>query len=287
MSQHHDIDRVLDIWLAEGPSQVPDRVFDDAIARVDRQAQPSAWRTRLRISDMNTPVRLLAGAVAIVAFVGVGIAVLRPSSNIGQVPGPTVSLAPSPSPTRLPTRGPIEPGRYFIEKGLQSASTISFTMPAGWIGENGGVRKYPDDSEREIAWGPTIVDAVFADPCGSNETVMVGPTADDLIAALSELPGLGVADPVDITIGDRPGRSVELTVPPTVDVTACDPPIGLQVWLDRSGSYMVLDAEAPARVVMADLEDGRFMLGLSRRVTTPSDDVAEFEAILNSISFEP
>jgi hypothetical protein len=286
MSQHHDIDRLLDIWLAEGPTQVPDRVFDDAIARVDRQAQPSARRTRLRISDMNTPVRLLAAAIAIVAFVGVGIAVLRPSSNIGQVPGPTISLAPSPSPTRLPTSGPIEPGRYFIEKGPRSAATFSFTMPAGWIGDE-GLRKYPDDSEREISWGPTIVDAVFADPCGSNETVTVGPSADDLIAALSEMPGLELADPVDITIGDRPGRSFELTVPPTVDVTACDPPMGLQVWLDRSGSYLVLAAEVPARVVMADLEDGRFMLELSRRETTPPDDVAEFEAILASISFEP
>lgn len=287
MSQHNDIDRVLDLWLAEGPTQVPDRVFDDAIARVDRQAQPSAWRTRLRISEMTTPLRLLATAVAIFALVGVGIAVLRPSSNIGQGPGPTASLTPAPSPTRLPTSGPIEPGRYFIEKGLRSTATFSFTVPAGWIGDNGGLRKHPDDSEREIAWGPTVVDAVFADPCGSDETVTVGPTAEDLIAALSELPGVEVADPVDITIGGRPGRSVELTVPPTVDVTACDPPIGLQVWLDQSGSYLVLDATVPTRVVMADLEDGRFMLALSRRQTTPPGDVAEFDAMIDSISFEP
>lgn len=287
MSQHDDLDRVLDLWLAEGPTQVPDRVFDDAIARVHRQPQPSAWRTRLRISEMTTPLRLLATAAAIIALVGVGIAVLRPNSSIGEGPGLTGSLTPSPAPTRLPSSGPIEPGRYFIEKGLQSTATFSFTVPAGWIGDNGGLRKHPDDSEREIAWGPTIVEAVFADPCGSNETVTVGPTGDDLVEAVSALPGLEVADPVDITIGDRPGTSVELTVLPTVDVSACDPPIGLQVWVDQAGSYLIVDDSIPAVVVTADLDDGRFVLASSRRATTPSADVAELEAILASISFEP
>jgi hypothetical protein len=287
MSQHNDIDRVLDLWLAEGPTQVPDRVFDDAIARVDRQPQHSAWRTRLRIFEMTTSLRLLATAVAIIALVGVGIVVLRPSSSVGEGPSPTVSLAPSQSPTRLPSSGPIEPGRYFIEKGPQSAATFSFTVPAGWMGDSGGLRKHPDDSEREIAWGPTVVEAVFADPCGSNETVTVGPTADDLIGALSTLPGLEVADPVDTTIGDRPGTSVELTVLPTVDVAACDPPIGLQVWVDQAGSYLLVDESVPAVVVTADLEDGRFVLASSRHETTPSADVAELAAILASISFEP
>ncbi len=183
--------------------------------------------------------------------------------------------------------GPIEPGRYYIEKGLLSAATFSFTMPAGWSAQNGGPIKHRDDSEREIGWGPTVVDTLFADPCGTDETVAIGPTAEDLIAALSELPGPEVGDPADITLGDQPARSVELTVPPSIDVATCDPPIGLQVWIDRAGNYLIIDANAPARVVAMDVADGRFVLASSRRETTPPEDVAEFEAILASIQFEP
>jgi hypothetical protein len=53
------------------------------------------------------------------------------------------------------------------------------------------------------------------------------------------------------------GQSVDLTIPPSVDASQCDPPIGLQIWLDRSGNqYLPLD-------------------------------LAEFEAIMTSIKVEP
>jgi hypothetical protein len=296
MTQQPDIERLLDHWFAEGPSQVPDRVFDDAVGRLDRQSQTSAWRLRWRNLNVTTPARLAVAAIAIIAVLGAGLVVLRPSSNVGQPPIPTASPSPSPSPSsastvdgaqRLPISGPIEPGRYYIERGPLSAATFSFTVPAGWSAQNGGLVKHRDDSEREIGWGPTVVETLFADPCGTNETVAIGPTADDLIAALAELPGLEVGDPADITIGGQPARSVELTVAPTMDVATCDPPIGLQVWLDRAGSYLLIGPDLPGRIVAMDVAGGRLVLVYGGRESTPPGDVAELDEMLATIQVEP
>jgi hypothetical protein len=296
MSDDRAFERAMDNWLADGSDRTPLPVVDAVLLAVKTTPQERDLRIPWRTPPMSAPLRLAAG-IAIVAVIGfAALTVFRPGTGPGTVssPTPSATLVPSPSPTslvdgarRLPITGPIEPGRYYIEKSLWSAATFSFTMPAGWSAQNGGLVKHQDDSEREITFGPAVVDTLFADPCGTNETVAIGPTAEDLIAALSELPGPEVGDPADITIGDRPARSVELTVPPSTDVATCDPPNGLQVWIDRAGNYLILGANVPARVVAMDVADGRFVLASSRRETTPSGDVAELEAILASIQFEP
>ena len=193
---------------------------------------------------------------------------------------------------RIPSGGEIEPGRYFIPKGPWTPATFSFTMPAGWVAQNYGqtFSKHPDESGREVGWGVSIVDRVFADPCGANDTIEVGPTAEDLVAALVALPGLEAGAAVGMTIGGRPGKRLDLTVPADVDVEACDPPIGLQIWLDKAGNkYFLLGPEHPARIYTVDVEGGRFIVvgtsGLNE--TAAPSDLAELEAIMESIRFEP
>ena len=44
MTADRDIERLLDAWFVDGPTQVPDHVFDEAVDRVDRQPQRPAWR---------------------------------------------------------------------------------------------------------------------------------------------------------------------------------------------------------------------------------------------------
>jgi hypothetical protein len=296
MTTNRDVERLLDNWLAEGPTHVPDRVFDDAIARVYRQPQPSAWRPRWRLSDMTTPVRLLAAAAVVIALIGAGLFVLRPTPTVGPRPDPTATSAPSPtaslapSPTtsvvagavRLPTAGPVPAGRYFVEKGPRSVAVFSFGAPEGWTSHGAGLTKHQDDSEREISWGSAIVDGLFADPCGDNETVPIGPLADDLLEGLASLPGVDVTDPIDVGIGNNVGRIVEMSVPSGFDVETCDPPIGLQVWLDRAGNYLVIGPGVLTTVITLDLRDGRFVFVMSRRATTPAVAIAEYESTLGT-----
>ena len=294
MTQRNDLERVLDLWLAEGPTHVPDRVFDDAVARVYRQSQPSAWRSRWRNFEMTTPMRL-AGAIAVIAVIGVGLVLLGPG-NIGP-PGPAATPSPSvlPTPTsvvsgasRLPGSGtPVEPGRYYVEGDGLSPATFSFTIPAGWLSGGTGVGQHPDDSGREISWGVTTVDGPFAQPCGPNERLTIGPTAEDLIDALRVLPGLDVSPGSIIDIDGRNGLMVELAVASGLDDGTCDPPIGLQVWNDRGGNYLVVGPEVVTRVYAVDVDGERFVLVSHHGISADPAEIAETTAMIESIRFEP
>jgi hypothetical protein len=300
MTQHRDIEHVLDAWLAEGPTQVPDRVFDDAIARMYRQPQPSAWRPRWRTRYMNTSLRLLAAGVAAIAVDGVAVIVLRPSSTVGPpaaTPTATAPASPSPTPTptsivegatRLPSGGPIESGRYFIEKSNVTPVTFSFTLPAGWLANGGsGVLKHPDETGRETGFGVSVVDSVFADPCGGNDRLEVGPSAEQLADGLSGLPGIDASTPTAVSIGGRSGFEVEVSVAADVDIESCDPPIGLQVWIDRGGTYFVAGPELVARIYMVDVNGERFVLRSGHGEATAPNDLAELAAVIESIEFHP
>lgn len=92
MTRDNDFERVLDQWLAEGPTQMPGRFLDDTLDLIDHAPKrPLAW-LRPRAIDTNRK-RLIAAAAAIVLLVaGIGsVVVLR-------TPGVGTSPTPSPSP---------------------------------------------------------------------------------------------------------------------------------------------------------------------------------------------
>jgi hypothetical protein len=140
-----------------------------------------------------SPGRPIAGATATPR------ATATPSATQTTRPTPIVVAGARP----VPVAGEIEPGRYFIPKGRWTPATFSFTMPAGWAAENSGqtISKHANESGREVGWGVAIVDRLFADPCGANDTIEVGPTADDLVRALLALPGVEASGPFEVTIG--------------------------------------------------------------------------------------
>ena len=44
MTSERDIERILDHWFAERPTQVADRVLDAVSDRIGRQSQRPSWR---------------------------------------------------------------------------------------------------------------------------------------------------------------------------------------------------------------------------------------------------
>jgi hypothetical protein len=123
MSTRRDFDGMAAAWLAEGPSELADRVLDAALREVHttnqrRHLSVLPWRT----STMNTPQRVAAG-IAIVAIVGFGI--LAFNSRVPSVgtttPAPTVTAPPA---TQLPASAlvPFTSAQY--------GYTIS--LPKGW-----------------------------------------------------------------------------------------------------------------------------------------------------------
>ena len=104
MTSERDIERVLDHWFTERPTQVADRVLDEVADRIARQPQQPAWRVPRRDSHVNTYLKPLLAVAAIIVVAVAGFAVLRPSSAGIGGPGATESPSPlTPSPSVSPS----------------------------------------------------------------------------------------------------------------------------------------------------------------------------------------
>ena len=200
----------------------------------------------------------------------------------------TASSEPAPSTFPAVPTGIIEPGTYAVRSGAYSAVPFAWTIPEGWVGQNGGqtVSKYPDEP-RELGLNAYVITRIFADACSGTEAdvIEVGPTADDLVAALLEQPGAAVAEPVEITIDGYSGVRVDLTVPADLDLSTCRPPApgGIQIWQSMNGKYFVLLVEAVASVYVVDVQGERLVLSTQHGTTSSPEDIAEMDAIIDSI----
>ncbi|NJD27815.1 MAG: hypothetical protein FIA92_05905 [Chloroflexi bacterium] len=223
MTQRTDIERVLDLWLADGPNHVPDRVFDDAVAAVYRAPQRSPWRLRWR--DLKVSTRFLAAAIAVLAIVavGVGLTALGPTSNTGASPSP--SMAPTPTPTQAAVTDdpslcqPSDPectGR--LAAGTHSTAAVlapvRYTVPEGWqkpLDVPGAM-----NLEADGAPANTII-AVWPDwnimsqsTCENRPEEGRGRSVEDLLAFLIDHPGLVVSTPERVVLGGLPGVVVDV-----------------------------------------------------------------------------
>ena len=93
MTGQRDIERTLDAWFVDGPTVMPDRLFDAVLDQVERTPQTPLARLRLRLTDMNPRIRWLTAAAAGLATVLVAVTLInRPADgDVG------ASLSPSPS----------------------------------------------------------------------------------------------------------------------------------------------------------------------------------------------
>ena len=99
MTDDRHLSSVIETWLAEGPIQMPDRVFDEVADRIARQRQRPAWRLDWRRYPMSTKFAAALAAVLVVAVVG-GLALLvmqpgtsEPASSVGSAPGSSTPAA--------------------------------------------------------------------------------------------------------------------------------------------------------------------------------------------------
>ena len=98
MRAQHDLDRQLEAFLRDGPTELPDPSFDAVRDRTEVTRQRvviGPWR----LPAMNKLVPIAVGAAAVVGVLVVGSQLLRPSdpSGVGGVPAATPSQAPPPT----------------------------------------------------------------------------------------------------------------------------------------------------------------------------------------------
>lgn len=207
---------------------------------------------------------------------------------------PRANTSPSeavPGAVPTPPAGELLTGRYFTAQGDWTPVTFSYQVAApGWFAQNGGqtISKRVDDSAHEISWSVEILDSLFATPCGADDRVPLGPAVSDLVAGLQGLPDVDASEPTQLMIDGRAGQLLELALPDGLTEASCDPPIGIQVWLDQAGGkYLVVGESHTSRVYSVDVDGARFVLNVNIATTADPADVAEFEAILASITFHP
>jgi hypothetical protein len=110
-----DIDQILDDWLGEGPTQIPDRVIASITADIERAAPKRRWRLPWR-NHMYRNYVAFAGA-AVVAVIAVGVAL----SLLANRPG-IAGTSPSPQPS--PASG--------FSRFTSPTQRISIDYPSSW-----------------------------------------------------------------------------------------------------------------------------------------------------------
>ena len=115
----------------------------------------------------------------------------------------------------------------------------------------------------------------------------VGPSVDDLAAALLQQQGPLASGPIDATLGGYPATRIDLTVPDGFDLQPCNlEDIGLQVWYSApADKYFVLLPGGIMSVHIVDA-DGQRQVFLTGGSAGSDEDVRELQAILDSILIE-
>jgi hypothetical protein len=111
MTGQRDIERVLDAWFVDGPSVMPDRVFDAVLDQVERTDQHLLARLRLRLTDMNPRIRWLTAMASVLVAVLLAMTLIdRPADG---------DVGATSNPSNAPAQGVESPA------GSESASVPS------------------------------------------------------------------------------------------------------------------------------------------------------------------
>lgn len=266
-------------------------LFDDVRRTNGRPVMTVFGAGRTRVKRNPYMVGLLLAAV--LSGCGGG-ATVEPQ---GSTPSPAPSTPPSPATggtaTPLPnTTEPVglEPGMYRISESVWSVADFSVTFPEGWAVQYGHTYLKHADTSNELGFYPVVINAIYSDSCqGSNgELMKVGPSVDDLAAALLQQTGPTASGPVETTLGGHPATRIDLTVPEGFDLEPCNVAgIGLQVWYSpQADKHFVLLSDGIASVYILDVNGQRQVFLTQHSRATSAEDLLELQAVLDSIHIE-
>ena len=253
MTRERDIERVLERWFADGPSEMPDRLFDNVVDRIEHVSQSRLARFQPRLPTMSSKLSIAVALAAAVIVILVGVAVLgRPFSSVGTSPTPPVA-SPSTSiaaDTSNPpdTSPPCESGDPSclgdLAAGTYSSANMrdpfTFTVPPGWsnsmdfsvlyaLERSADYHLEPAFRDRNIGASiylipqphPVVLDA----ECVASEPASVGSTAAELATWVGTHPGITTATPTTLAIGPLTAHVVDAVV--TSDLATSCPIVDL------------------------------------------------------------
>jgi hypothetical protein len=299
MTSERDIERVLDRWFTERPTQIADRVLDEVADRIARQPQQPTWRVSRRDSYVNTYLKPLLAVAAIVVVAVAGFAILRPSSagfgGLGPTEAPPLTPSPSVSPSAaiqceddLPgCAGPLLAGTH---QSSQFEPGFSYDTTSPILGEWLNVVDIQDiykidqgnpNDPYVLMWSDAaIVDQ--SDQCGTDPDPSLGRKAADWIAFVTNHPTIDSSEPVSVDLGTVTGQQVELAVTEG-STTTCSANGGFYVGLltqpvEGRPSQYGLPVNARLLLTVADVRDRTVVM-----LTYGPPDVDAFAAGMGNI----
>jgi hypothetical protein len=250
--------------------------------------------------DMNIPARLAVAAAAVFALAVIGAIAIPKGGSIGGQP--TASPTPSPSPVASPVASPVPPspseslpaGSYTVTNAGFTLVPYTFTVPAGWIRDDGGARRGDDAIGNPVRLTTFIITHVYANSCQWTGTLVPVTDKASLVAALTAQLGHTHSTPIETTIGGLAATKITFTLDAAFDVATCDTaPNGdgiERLWPgpgpDESSGWLITPGQTDDVFVIE--ANGKLMVLITvQRNDSPAADVAALPQILASIRFEP
>jgi hypothetical protein len=306
MTSQTELERLLDRWFADGPTEAADRVLDNLVDGIDRQGQRPAWRVSLRDSHVNTYFKPLLAAAAIIVIAVAGIAVInRPAGTSirGAASSPSTSppSRPSPSPAvrewwlnatdgpcgqgKVPDgcSGPLTAGTH-TSVGFQPAAT--FTVPLYWVNVRdwkGYYDLFPDNPANRDALArgdDPVMDILILSSPGPSIANCGDAPADQVVATLATMDPSAASSVRPVTVGGLPGAQIDLGWEPDwSDERLCPMhPSPIELPADRH----------PVRVILLDTPNGYTLTIYAR--TQAADEFDSFLStampIIESLQFD-
>jgi hypothetical protein len=243
---------------------------------------------------MNNNIVRIAAAVAAVAVAGfIGIQLLGTPDPGGQpVPAPSASpsLEPSATPEPTPTSfedhpgGSLAPGTY-VMTGVEPFQ-ITFTVPSGW--EKLAVPSMVwsrEDDKSTVSFG--TIDDLVLDPCDPSQGyVGIGPTADDLVTALADVPGLAVNSSEETSISGFAGTLLDIEW----SEAGCPADVEAMLWVDQPGDFVSPHPGGSDnlfdRMYILDVNGERLVINTAAHANATDVRVADIQSILDSTQIE-
>ena len=298
---------VVEEWQAHTGATPPDFTDTDDrerdIIMLDTEDRPTG-------PEPTTPHRrsprwlLVAAAVTVVAVVGTLLVAAAGDDQdpVDTLTPPTTAPAPAPAQDVMDQSGRLEPGSYFIDPDGDDTTPLKVTYDVaaeGWSSWFGAIK--------EQAFGHTALSIVtvpnlVTDGCLDHTPLdpPVGPTVDDLATALSRLAPFEVtAPPTDVTLFGYPGKHLQLTLPVDQpvdsgaenfhDFSGCvDGEVHSWISTHNDGSFYGYEAPGHTEEFwILDVEGTRLVLVKDALPETPAQDLAERDAIFDTIRIDP
>ena len=130
----------------------------------------------------------------------------------------------------------------------------------------------------------SLVDNTFSDPCAHIEREpKVGPTVDDLVTALGEIPNTTASEPVDTTLAGYSATHLELQIPQSLPCS----PSQFKLWQDSPGNdWWAQGTNDTMPIWVLEVGGERVVIAGHMYPDTTEEAKAELQEVLNSIVFD-